>query len=105
MINTDSTADNILGFNYVLNREFSSGKSVISRVKGNSFENAGTADYRVDGKVMYLKVALADLGLTENKCNFNFKVCDNVTDIANYEYHYTTGDSAPIGRLSYSFGY
>jgi hypothetical protein len=54
---------------------------------------------------MQIKIPLSTLGLTADNCEIQFKVADNVAkfdDIMNY---YVTGDSAPIGRLSYNYGY
>ena len=96
-------------FNFVLNKtaDLPNGKTEISRFTGNGYQTqvAGTGDLRVSGKVMYVKVRLADLGLSSTDRYISLKVSDNITvqdDIMDY---YISGDSAPIGRLAYSYGY
>ena len=65
----------------------------------------GEADYKVFGNVMVVTVPLSLLGLTADDCYIRFKVCDNVQDPGNIMSYYVTGDSAPIGRFAYSYGY
>ena len=54
---------------------------------------------------MLIVVPLAALGLSANSVSFEFKVADNVTDYTDIMDYYVTGDSAPIGRLRYAYGY
>lgn len=100
------------GYSYAVNRKpTADGKTSVEKSTGGyNWETAGEAEYRVYGNVMLLKVPLAALGLTSDAVTFQFKVSDHVVsadgkaapDIMDY---YVTGDSAPIGRLSYSYGY
>lgn len=62
-------------------------------------------DYIVSGKSIMYKVPLTLVGLTENACCVKFKVTDNVTLSEDFLTFYKEGDSAPIGRLSYTYGY
>ena len=50
------------------------------------------------------KVARADLGVDPADPGFLFKVSDHV-DASDPMNFYIQGDCAPIGRLSYTFGY
>ena len=91
------------GFNYILNRTPNGNQTSLEKLKaGYETEPAGSAQLRKKGKYLVLKVQKSALGITGN-ANLTLKVCDNVqkpNDIMNY---YITGDSAPIGRLSYTY--
>ena len=52
-----------------------------------------------------ISVPLSALGLTEENCYVQFKVSDNVTKYDDIMDYYVSGDCAPIGRLSYTYGY
>lgn len=96
------------GYNYVINRNVSAeGKTDILRCKGaDDFTKVGEGDVKVIGKTMIVRIPLSVIHLSEDNYNIQFKVTDNVknieTDILNL---YSTGDSAPIGRLNYTYGY
>jgi hypothetical protein len=57
----------------------------------------------VSGNVLQIALPLSAIGQTGTPA-FRFKVSDNVdsSDVMNF---YIQGDSAPIGRLSYTYGY
>lgn len=100
---------NSLGYDYVINREVIDGThSKVLRSTGDATcEEAGRAEYQVQGKVMLVKIPLSALGLSKDNYDIEFKVSDNVkatakTDILEF---YNSGDSAPIGGLNYKFGY
>ena len=59
----------------------------------------------VDGNKMTISVPLSMLGLSASEFSFGFKVADNVTNYKDIMDYYVSGDSAPIGRLRYSYGY
>ena len=101
--------ENSLGYQYVINREIIDGvRSRVLKSKGGAdYKATGEAEYKVSGKVMLVKIPLSALGLSEKNYDIEFKVSDNVkatakTDILEF---YNSGDSAPIGGLSYKFGY
>lgn len=105
LINTGG-ASNFEGFDYIINRSPDSGgkTSVEKSIGGYSWQNVGSADIRVYGNVMLVKIARSSLNLTGNKCSFRFKVADNVrhpNDIMDY---YVSGESVPLGRLCYAYG-
>ena len=87
-----------IGYDYVINREY--GK--ICRIENGNYAVAG--DVYVSGKVMTIAVPLSAIGQTGNLPAIRFKVSDHVdsSDVMNF---YIQGDSAPIGRLSYTYGY
>ena len=95
------------GYNYVINRGVSGGKTEIMRCKSASdMKSVGQGDVAVCGNVMIVRVPLQTLNLSAGNYSFEFKVTDNVTnpekDLLNL---YCTGDAAPIGRLNFSYGY
>lgn len=45
------------------------------------------------------------LGFPRKILAFEFKVADNVTQYTDIMDYYISGDSAPIGRLNYAYGY
>lgn len=101
--------ENSLGYQYVINREIIDGvRSRVLKSKGGAdYKATGEAEYKVFGKVILVKIPLSALGLSEKNYDIEFKVSDNVkatakTDILEF---YNSGDSAPIGGLSYKFGY
>ena len=68
----------------------------------------------IEGNKMMLTIPLAALGMQGNSVRFEFKVADNVSKPSYFTeedaehsimHYYITGDSAPIGRLNYSYGY
>lgn len=94
------------GYDYVLNRCPESGKTSVERsVGGWNWEKVGEATMTVDGNKMTISVPLSMLGLSASEFSFGFKVADNVTNYKDIMDYYVSGDSAPIGRLRYSYGY
>lgn len=95
------------GYDYVINRSpLSDGTTSIEKTTGGyNWANAGNAQYKVFGNVMVVTVPLSALNLTADKCYIRFKVTDNVTKPDDIMDYYVSGDCAPIGRLSYSYGY
>ncbi len=108
-IKTRNAENTYFGYDYVINRNVSGGKSEISHANANgALEKSGEADIRVEGNVMFVRVKLSDLGLGGANYDIEFKVTDNVSlESVGKKYldFYRTGDSAPIGRLNYRFGY
>ena len=51
---------------------------------------------------MQYRVSKKALGIT-GSFKINFKIADNVTDPADISSYYITGESAPVGRLNYTF--
>lgn len=93
--------DDSQGYLYVINREY--GK-LSKRGKDGTYAAVSDVQIQKDGKVMTVTVKLSEIGVDASDPGFNFKVSDNV-DASNPMNFYIQGDSAPIGRLSYTYGY
>lgn len=106
-IDTGIDGDNLLGYQYKINHAVNGNKTAVCKYNGSSWLQVedGLGDIYVEGNVMQIKVKLSTLGLTKDNCTFSFKVTDNVTYEQDRLSYYNTGDSAPIGSLSYTFGY
>ncbi len=95
------------GFQYVINRKpENTGTTSVERSKGGYvWETAGQAQYRVYGDSILYKIPLSALSLTKENCRLSIKATDNVTRYDDIMDYYVSGDSAPIGRFAYSYGY
>lgn len=94
------------GYDYILNRAPGNGKTSVEKSAGGwNWEKVGEATMTVDGNKMTISVPLSMLGLSASEFSFGFKVADNVTNYKDIMDYYVSGDSAPIGRLRYSYGY
>lgn len=102
-----STAENSWeGYNFIINRAPVDGKaSVDMSVGGWNWKNVGAADMKIEKNQMMITIPLAMLGLSAENFAFEFKVADNVTQYTDIMDYYISGDSAPIGRLNYAYGY
>jgi hypothetical protein len=107
LISTDSSDTNSFsGYKYIVNRNPSGKTTSVEKSSGGyNWTSSGDATYTVSGNVMQVAVPLSALGLTKDNCYIEFKVADNVTNYSDIMDYYVTGDCAPIGRLSYAYGY
>lgn len=97
---------NALGFDYLLNyRVIDDRLTEIGRFENGKYAACGEADYSVSGNVMQIRIPLKAIGLSADDRALEFRVSDNVTSTLNVLDFYSTGDSAPIGGLNYSYGY
>lgn len=89
------------GYEYVINRTF--GK--LTRINADgSYADVCDVAVSISGKVMTVTVPLQKLGVNAQDPGFMFKVSDGV-DASNVMNFYIQGDSAPLGRLSYTYGF
>ena len=95
------------GYRYIVNRrpQTNGTTSVEQSTGGYNWENSGSAKYTVQGNRLQVAIPLSALGLSPGNCVFEFKVADNVTKYDDIMDYYISGDSAPIGRLNFSYGY
>lgn len=107
LIKAGSGKDSFEGYQYAVNRRpGENGKTMVERSTGGyNFTAAGEAEYRVYGNALAIKIPLSLLGLSKDNVKIEFKVTDNITHPEDIMDYYVSGESAPIGRLSYSYGY
>lgn len=107
LINTNAGNEGFEGYDYIVNRSPNAdGTTSLEKSQGGFvWGSAGSADYRLYGDVIVYKIPLSALGLTADQCYIRFKVTDNISKPDDIMDYYVSGDSAPIGRLSYSYGY
>ena len=79
--------------------------SVSRYTAGGEWEEIGKGEVYVSGNVMQVRVKLSDLGMSAEDYYMEFKVTDNIQKEKDFLSLYSTGDAAPIGRLSYTYGY
>ena len=94
------------GYNYVINKDIpSEGVTAVYRFDGSweNTEKVGDAQVTAEGKSLYIKVALADLGLSADDVSFEFKWHDNPTDEGDVLDFYLSGDCAPNARFNYVY--
>ncbi|MGV3762203.1 hypothetical protein [Parapedobacter sp.] len=101
-----STGDaDFAGYHYIINRKPGMGHTSVERsLGGYHWVQCGEAEYMVRGNVIQVAVPLEQLALTAENCAIEFKVADHVTRYDDIMDYYVTGDSAPLGRLSFSYG-
>ena len=95
-------------YNFVVNRnpDTSAGCTSIERFTGTGSEvkAAGSAKYFLSGKTIVYSIPLSALGVTEGSV-IEIKATDNLQRFGEADDFYISGDSAPIGRLNYAYGY
>lgn len=102
------------GYDYIINRSPNGSTTSIEKSNGGwDWSSTGNAEIEVSGNNMFVTIPLSSLNISYGEA-FEFKVADNVVkpswfneedaehDIMHY---YVTGDSAPIGRLNFSYWY
>lgn len=98
-----SDAPSFEGFQFVVNRTPDGAvTSVEKSLGGYSFETIGQAKCSVQGKYLQLSVPKALLGVGDS-FTLKIKATDHVTHPEDIMDYYVSGDSAPIGRLGYTW--
>jgi len=108
LIGTEYGDNTFGGFRYVINREpdEKNTTSVHEYINGE-WVKVATAQYNLNGKVITFKIPLSAIG---GSSSIRFKVSDNVKREKRFESdpimnYYVTGDSAPLGRLGYTYNF
>lgn len=105
-VNTNKGNKSFEGYDFIINRSpDGSTTSVEKSTGGFNWTKVGDAEYKVYGNIILYKIPLATLGLTADDCYIHFKVADNLQKPDDIMDYYISGDVAPIGRMSYSYGY
>ncbi|MDY2879478.1 MAG: hypothetical protein SOT34_00865 [Candidatus Borkfalkiaceae bacterium] len=93
-------------YQYVINREPNGNVTSVERFTAfGKTEKIGEAKLETKGRDMMLTVPLSLFSLSEQSCHILFKIADNVEPDEDFANFYRSGDSAPIGRLGYHYGY
>lgn len=105
LIKTDDSEGKAFEYDYVINRYPTvNGITTVERIAADGKKvMAGKAAYSVSGKTLKVTVPLEALGLEKGKAHFAFKVADNVTNPDDIMDYYISGDSAPLGRMSFTY--
>jgi len=104
LIKTNPSKDKAFEYDYVINRYPTvNGKTSVESIAANGKKTCGEATYSVKGNTMKVVVPLEALGLTKGDVHFEFKVADNVTHPDDIMEYYISGDSAPLGRMSFRY--
>lgn len=105
LISDGRSLNSFAGYQYIINRKplKNNTSSVEKSTGGYTWEKAGRASYTVRGNIMQVAIPLTTLGMNAHDISFDFKVADNVTHYDDIMDYYVSGDSAPIGRLNFSF--
>ncbi len=104
-IGDGKTENTFAGYRYRVNRSYRDGKASVERYRDGEWISVGEAELRVSGNTLAIALPLSLIGKSSSDLSIEFKVADNVTHSDDIMDYYVTGDSAPIGRLSYSYGY
>lgn len=103
LIQVSDTEGKTFPYDFIIGRSHSRGKASVEKVTPSGTEAVCKADCKVRGKEMTVTVPAEALGLSPASVHFSFKVADHVTHPEDMMDYYISGDSAPIGRLSYSY--
>ena len=105
LLQTGGGNNHFMGYQYALNKNVNGNSGSVSRYTADGkWESFSNCDVYVQGNVMQVRVKLSDIGLSAKNFCMQFKVTDNVKKASDAASYYTTGDSAPIGRLAYTYG-
>jgi len=92
------------GFQYIINRDPGKNTTSVERSDGGyNFTNIGTAACVLSGKYLQISVPRELLGIKDGGFTITFKAADNVAKPDDILEYYVSGDSAPIGRLAYTY--
>ena len=105
LVKTDDSSDKAFEYDYVINRYPTvNGVTTVERICADGRKVlSGKATYSVSGDILRVTVPFGALGLESGDVHFGFKVADDVSDPDDIMEYYVSGDSAPIGRLSFDY--
>lgn len=91
------------GLQYVLNKNPGKEKTSLHRMTNNSFDKIGECDYTVKGNVLRIEIDKKLLGISGADYTLKFKIADNLQKDFDVADLYISGDTAPLGRMSYVY--
>jgi hypothetical protein len=102
LLKTADTDKNFAGYNYVINRTISGNQASIEVSDGGyNFHEVGKASITIKGNILQVAIPRNLIGLVNP--SFEFKVTDNITNPEDIMDYYVSGESVPLGRLSYAY--
>ena len=106
MISLGKNDNSFASFNYIINRSRNGNKASIEKLTSNfTPTNVGECDISYLDNVIQYAIPLSLINRDDKNFEVGVKVCDNIQEQNDIQDYYVSGDSAPIGRLSYSYGY
>ena len=106
MISIGDNEDSFASFSYIINRSRENGKASIEKLnKDFRPSEVGQGDVAYQGKVIQYAIPLSAINRDAKHFEVGIKVCDNIQEQSDIQDYYVSGDCAPIGRLSYTYGY
>ena len=106
MISLGKNDNSFASFNYIINRSRNGNKASIEKLTSNfTPTNVGECDISYLDNVIQYAIPLSLINRDDKNFEVGVKVCDNIQEKNDIQDYYVSGDSAPIGRLSYSYGY
>ena len=91
------------GLQYVLNKNPGKEKTSLHRMTNNSFDKIGECNYTVKGNVLRIEIDKKLLGISVADYTLKFKISDNLQKDFDVADLYVSGDTAPLGRMSYVY--
>ncbi len=92
-------------YDFRLNRSRDGTHCSVEKFENNDWTKVGECNYVVSSSVITFALPLSLIGKTKDDVHVAFKAMDNVTKDNDIMDYYVTGDSAPLGRMSYEYGY
>lgn len=92
-------------YHYVINRNPTSDtKTSLEKSNGGfNFSNVADINYSIQGQIMQICIPRSKLGINKKTFSINFKVADSIEKEDDIMDYYVSGESVPLGRLSYSY--
>jgi len=92
-------------YQYVINRRpVSDTVTILEKSTGGfNFKSVAELEYSVQGNIMQIKIARKVLKITTDTFSMAFKAADSIEKESNIMDYYVSGDSMPLGRLSYAY--
>lgn len=93
------------GYDFIVNRTSPDLSAVVEKSASSSWDwqQAGTADYEINGKTLVIKIKRSLLGVNGVPVDMEFKWSDNMQKEGDVMDFYVNGDAAPGGRFNYIY--
>ena len=94
-------------FSYIINRTREGNKASVEKLLDNDFvtNKVGECDIAYQGNVIQYAIPLSLINRNKDNYEVGVKICDSIQNQNDIQDYYVSGDCAPIGRLTYSYGY